>query len=52
MLTDVISEYEFSGNLNAGDIRDSIEKPMPLLKKKSLVTRIVEFVRTHVEKFQ
>lgn len=52
MLTDVISEYEFSGNLNAGDIRNSIEKPMPLLKKKSLVTRIVDFVRTHVEKFQ
>lgn len=52
MLTDVISEYEFSGNLNAGEIRDSIEKPMPLLKKKSLVGRIVDFVRTHVEKFQ
>ena len=52
MLTDVISEYEFSGSLNAGDIRDRITEPMPLLKKKKLVNRIVDFIREHVEKFQ
>ena len=52
MLTDFISEYEFSGTMDAGNIRDRIEKPMPLLKKRSLVNRIVDFIRQHTEKFQ
>lgn len=52
MLTDFISEYEFSGTMDAGSIRDRIEKPMPLLKKRSLVNRIVDFIRQHVEKYQ
>lgn len=52
MLSDVISEYEFSGVLNSGDIRDRIEQPMPLLKKKNLVSRIVEFIKNLSEKFQ
>ena len=52
MLTDFISEYEFSGTMNAGNIRDRIEKPMPLLKKRSLVNRIVDFIRQHTEKYQ
>ncbi len=52
MLADMISEYEFSGVLNSGDIRDRIEKPMSLLKKKSLVSRIVEFIKSLTEKFQ
>ena len=50
--TDIISEYEFSGTMDAGNIRDRIEKPMPLLKKRSLVNRIVEFIRQHTEKYQ
>ena len=52
MLTDIISEYEFSGTMDAGNIRDRIEKPMPLLKKRSLVNRIVDFIRHHTEKYQ
>ena len=40
MLTDFISEYEFSGTMDAGNIRDRIEKPMPLLKKRSLSTEL------------
>lgn len=52
MLTDIISEYEFSGTMDAGNIRDRIEKPMPLLKKRSLVNRIVDFIRQHTEKYQ
>ena len=52
LLSDVVSEYEFSGVINAGDIRDRIKKPMSLLKKKSLVTRIVEFIKNLSEKFQ
>lgn len=51
MLKDEVAEYEFTGVLNPGDIRDRIEKPMPLLKKKSLVSRIAEFIRNHVEKY-
>ena len=52
MLGEFISEYEFSGTMEAGDIRDRIDKPMPLLKKKSLVNRIVDFILGHVEKYQ
>lgn len=52
MLGEFISEYEFSGTMEAGDIRDRIDKPMPLLKKKSLVNRIVDFILNHVEKYQ
>lgn len=51
MLSEFISEYSFSGVLNQGEVRDRIEKPMPLLKKKSLVTRIVEFIKSHVSKY-
>ena len=51
MLNEFISEYSFSGVLNQGQIRDHIDKPMPLLKKKALVTRIVDFIRTHVSKY-
>jgi len=52
MLTDIISEYEFSGTMDAGNIRDRIQQPMPLLKKRSLVNRIVDFIRRHTEKYQ
>lgn len=52
MLAEFVSEYEFSGVMNAGNIRDRIEKPLPLLKKQSLVRRIVDFIRKHVEKYQ
>ena len=51
-LTDFISEYEFSGTMDAGNIRDRLTKPMPLLKKRSLVNRIVDFIRKHAEKYQ
>ncbi len=51
MLKEEIAEYEFTGVLNQGDIRDRISKPMPLLKKRSLVSRIVDFIRTHVDKY-
>lgn len=52
LLTDLIAEYEFSGIINSGEIRDKIEKPLPLLQKKSLVNRIVDFIKQHVLKFQ
>lgn len=52
MLTEIISEYEFSGTMNAGNIRDRIDKPLPLLKKRSLVNKIVDFIVKHTEKYQ
>lgn len=47
-----VAEYEFSGIMDEGHIRDSIEQPMGLLKKKSLVRRIVDFIINHVAKYQ
>ena len=52
MLADFIAEYEFTGILNSGEIRDKIDKPLPLLKKKTLVNSIVDFIKAHVLKFQ
>ena len=52
LLTEFISEYEFSGTMDTGNIRDRIEKPLPFLKKKKLVERIVDFILSHVEKYQ
>ncbi|MCM1508864.1 MAG: type I restriction endonuclease subunit R [Ruminococcus flavefaciens] len=51
VLQQEIAEYEFTSVLNPGDIRDRIEKPMPLLKKRSLVNKIVDFIKSHVEKY-
>ena len=51
MLNDFISEYSFSGVLNQGEVRDRIEKPLPLLKKRTLVNKIVDFIKTHVSKY-
>lgn len=51
LLREEVAEFEFTGVLNPGEIRDRLEKPMPLLKKKSLVNRIVDFIRSHVDKF-
>lgn len=51
-LTGYISEYEFSDIIDEGGIRDSIEAPMGLLKKKSLVRKIVDFIKLFVEKYQ
>lgn len=51
ILQSEIAEYEFTGIINSGNIRDRITTPMPLLKKRSLVSRIVEFIKAHVEKF-
>lgn len=51
ILQNEIAEYEFTNVLDPGSIRDQIQEPMSLLKKRSLVNKIVEFIRSHVEKF-
>lgn len=52
LLTNYISEYEFSYIIDEGSIRDSITTPMGLLKKKSLVRKIVDFIKRFAEKYQ
>lgn len=52
MLTGYISEYEFSYIIDEGEIRDNITAPMGLLKKKSLVRKIVDFIKSFAEKYQ
>ena len=47
-----ISEYEFSYIIDEGAIRDGIKVQMGLLKKKSLVKRIVEFIKLFAEKYK
>ena len=51
ILSEYIAEYAFSGVINQGEIRDNIQTPMSLLKKKSLVNRIVDFIRSLVDKY-
>ncbi len=51
ILSEYIAEYAFSGVINQGEIRDNIQAPMSLLKKKSLVNRIVDFIRSLVDKY-
>lgn len=51
ILQNEIAEYEFTNVLDPGSIRDQIQQPMSLLKKRSLVNKIVDFIRSHVEKF-
>ncbi len=46
-----IAEYEFTSVLNPGDIRDKIQTPMPFLKKRKLVNRIVDFIKNHVDRY-
>lgn len=52
LLTDILSEYEFSSLIDEGGIRDRIDRPMGLLKKKALVRKIVEFIIRFTEKYQ
>lgn len=52
MITDLIAEYEFSDVINSGEVREKIDKPLPLLKKKALVAKIIDFIKQHVLKFQ
>ena len=47
-----MAEFEFSGVISVGGIRDRIEKPLPLLKKIDLGNRIADFISTLTEKYQ
>ena len=51
MLKEQIAEFEFTGVLTPGDIRDRITQAMPLLKKRALVSKIVDFIYSHVERY-
>lgn len=48
-----ISEYEFTGIINKESVREGIEKPLPFLKKKKKLTeRIIDFIKSIVDKFE
>jgi type I restriction enzyme, R subunit len=47
-----LSEYEFTGIFNKERVREGITVPMGLLKKKSLIESIRDFLFNHVEKYQ
>ena len=51
LLTKYISEYEFSSIIDEGAIRDAITEPMGLLKKKTHVRKIVDFIKLFTEKY-
>lgn len=52
VLEGFISEYEFSGTMDAGLIRDCIENPLSLIQKRTIVNQIVHFIQQHTEKYQ
>ena len=52
LIADLVAEFEFSGVISVGGIRDRIEKPLPLLKKIDLGNRIADFISTLTEKYQ
>ncbi len=52
VITEMVSSYEFSGVLDDAQVRDSIAKPLPLLKKIALANRITDFILTLTDKYQ
>lgn len=48
-LGSLIEEYEYSGIIKQQEISDSIK--MPLLKKKKLISRIMQFITEHTQKY-
>ena len=52
LIAEFVAEFEFSGVISVGGIRDRINKPMPLLKKISLGNKIADFITTLVDKYQ
>lgn len=49
-IKDLISQYEFTGIIDRGNISTHIKKPF--LEKRILVTKIVDFIKENVFKFQ
>ena len=52
LIAELVAEFEFSGVISVGGIRDRIEKPLPLLKRIALGNRIADFITTLTEKYQ
>ena len=52
VITEMVSSYEFSGVLDDAQVRDSIAKPLPLLRKIALANRITDFILTLTDKYQ
>jgi type I restriction enzyme R subunit len=52
LIAEFVAEFEFSGVISVGSIRDRIDKPMPLLRKISLSNRVTEFILSLTDKYQ
>lgn len=52
LISELVAEFEFSGVISVGSIRDRIESPLPLLKKIELGNRIADFITSITEKYQ
>jgi len=52
LIAEFVAEFEFSGVISVGSIRDRIDKPMPLLRKISLSNKLTEFIISLTDKYQ
>ena len=52
LIAEFVAEFEFSGVVSVGSIRDRIDKPMPLLRKITLSNSITEFIVSLTDKYQ
>ena len=52
LIAEFVAEFEFSGVISVGSIRDRIDKPMPLLRKISLSNKVSEFIISLTDKYQ
>ena len=52
LIAELVAVFEFSGAISVGEIRDRIDKPLPLRKRIELSNRIADFITTLTEKYQ
>ena len=52
LIAELVAVFEFSGAISVGEIRDRIDKPLPLRKRMELSNRIADFITTLTEKYQ
>jgi type I restriction enzyme R subunit len=51
-LREQISEYEFTSLINKDEIRDGIKRPLKFFEKRTLIDKVIDFIRKHVDKYQ
>jgi type I restriction enzyme R subunit len=51
-LREQISEYEFTSLINKDEIRYGIERKLSFFEKRTLIDKVIDFIRKHVDKYQ